>query len=183
MRGFHITVPTQTFGGEMALRLGGQEIRLQCLLRNGSGDDAVVYLPAAKVLFLGELFQNDYFPRIDSRNVHEWIDTLRRVEGWDVEVYVPGHGEPGGKKELAEFRQFLEWFAKEVETRFQEGKSISQVKREVGSLRENYKWHAPELFSEEVEAVYKQIEKTPPKGPAPRPTAQAPLTAQPSTQP
>jgi glyoxylase-like metal-dependent hydrolase (beta-lactamase superfamily II) len=183
MRGFHITVPTQTFGGEMALRLGGQEIRLLSLLKNGPGDDAVVYLPAAKVLFLGELFQNGYFPRIDSRNVHDWIDALRQVEKWDVDVYVPGHGGPGGKKELAEFRQFLEWFGKEVETRFQEGKSIGEVKREIGPLLENYKWHAPELFSEEVEAVYKQAVKTPPKGAAPHPTAQAPLPVQPSGQP
>src|SRR5208282_1958940 len=114
------TVPTQTFDGPMSLRLGGQEIKLQSLLKNGSGDDSVVYLPAAKVLFLGELFQNSYFPHIESRNIHDWIDTLRRVEGWDVEVYVPGHGEPGGKKDLAEFRQFLEWFEKEVETRFRE---------------------------------------------------------------
>jgi glyoxylase-like metal-dependent hydrolase (beta-lactamase superfamily II) len=183
MRGFHITVPIQTFGSEMALRLGGQEVKLLSLLRNGSGDGAVVYLPAAKVLFLGELFQNSYFPRIDSRNVQDWIDALRQVEGWDVEVYVPGHGAPGGKKELAEFRQFLEWFGKEVEARFREGKSISEVKREVEPLLENYKWHAPELFSEEVEAVYRQVVKTAPKGAAPQPTAQGPLPVQPSLQP
>jgi len=184
MRGFHITVPTQTFGGQMSLRLGGQEIKLLCLLKNGSGDDAVVYLPAAKVLFLGELFQNNYFPRIDSRKVHEWIDALRQVEGWDVEVYVPGHGAPGGKKELAEFRQFLEWFGKEVETRFQEGKSLSEVKREIGPLLEKYKWHAPELVSEALEAVYRQMVKTESsKGAARQPTAQAPPAVQPSVQP
>jgi len=184
MRGFHITVPTETFGHEMSLRLGGQEVKLLCLLKNGSGDDAVVYLPAAKVLFLGELFQNDYFPRIDSRTLPEWIDVLRQVEGWDVEVYVPGHGAPGGKKELAEFRQFLEWFGKEVETRFQEGKSISEVKREIGPLLEKYKWHAPELVSDDLEAVYKQMVKTQPsKGAAPQPTAQAPLGVHPSIQP
>jgi glyoxylase-like metal-dependent hydrolase (beta-lactamase superfamily II) len=183
MRGFHITVPTQTFGDEMALRLGGQEMKLLSLLKNGSGGDAVVYLPGAKVLFLGELFQNSYFPRIDSRNVHDWADALRQVEKWDVEVYVPGHGAPGRKKELAEFRQFLESLREEIETRFQEGKSLSEVKREVGPVLENYKWHAPELFSEEVEAVYKQIGKTPPKGAAPQPTAQAPLPVQPSLQP
>jgi hypothetical protein len=184
MRGFHVTSPTQTFGSEMALRLGGQEIKLRTLLKNGPGDDAVVCLPAAKVLFLGELFQNSYFPRIDSRNVHDWVDVLRQVEKWDVDVYVPGHGAPGGKKELAEFRQFLEWFGKEVETRFQEGKSIRQVKREVGPLLENYKWHAPELVSEEVEALYKQIVKTQSSKVEPsQPTAEVPLAAQPSARP
>jgi len=35
MRGFHVTSPTQTFGSEMALRLGGQEIKLRTLLKNG----------------------------------------------------------------------------------------------------------------------------------------------------
>ena len=178
MRGFHIAIPTQTFSNDMTLRMGGQEIKLVTLLKNGSSDDSAVYLPAAKVLFLGELFQNSYFPRIESRNLRDWIAALKQVEAWDVDVYVPGHGEPGGKKELAEFRQFLEWLEKEVETRSKEGKSLSEVKREVDSLVENYKWHAPELIPEEVEAVYKQLGKTPPKGAALRPSAQAPLAEQ-----
>ncbi len=167
----------------MTLRLGGQEIKVLILLKDGSTDDSAVYLPAAKVLFLGELFQNSYFPRIESRNLRDWIAALKQVEAWDVDVYVPGHGEPGGKKELAEFRQFLEWLEKEVETRSKEGKSLSEVKREVDSLVENYKWHAPELIPEEVEAVYKQLGKTPPKGAALQPSAQTPLAEQRAMQP
>jgi len=183
LRGFHVAIPTQTFSNEMTLRLGGQEIKLVTLLKNGPSDDSAVYLPAAKVLFLGELFQNSYFPRIESRNLRDWIAALKRVEAWDVDVYVPGHGEPGGKKELAEFRQFLEWLEKEVETRSKEGKSLSEVKREVDSLVENYKWHAPELIPEEVEAVYKQLGNTPPKGAALQPGTQAPLAEQRATRP
>jgi len=178
LRGFHVAVPGQTFTKEMTLRLAGQEIKLVTLLKNGPSDDSAVYLPAAKVLFLGELFQNSYFPRIESRNLRDWIAALKQVEAWDVDVYVPGHGEPGGKKELAEFRQILEWLEKEVETRSKEGKSLSEVKREVDSLVENYKWHAPELIPEEVETVYKQLGETPPKGAALRPSAQAPLAEQ-----
>jgi cyclase len=179
MRGIHVTVPSQTFNNEMTLRLGGQEIKLLTLLKDGSGDDVAVYLPAAKVLFLGELFQNDYFPRIGARNLHDWIAALRQVEGWNVDVYVPGHGEPGGKKEVADFRQFLEWLGKEIESRSNKGESLNQVKREVDSQVENYKWHAPELVSEEVEAVYKQLGKTSSKGANPQPTAQGPLPVQP----
>jgi len=178
MRGFHVAVPTQTFTSDMTLRIAGQEIKLVTLLKNGSSDDSAVYLPAARVLFLGELFQNSYFPRIESRNLLDWIGALRKVETWNVDIYVPGHGEPGGKKELAEFRQFLEWLEKEVETRSKEGKSLSQVKREVDSLVENYKWHAPELIPEEVEAVYKQMGNTPSKGVTLQPSAQAPLAEQ-----
>jgi len=183
MRGFHIPVPTQTFSGEMTLQLGGQAIKLTTLLRNGASDDSAVYLPAAKVLFLGELFQNGYFPRIESRDLHDWIGALRQVEAWNVDVYVPGHGDPGGKKELADFRQFLEWLQKEVAVRSKEGKSLSQVKREVDSLVENYRWHAPELIPEEVEAVYKQLGNTRSRGAALQPSAQAPLAEQQAMRP
>ena len=80
MRGFHVTPSTQTFDDKMSLNMGGQEIRIASLLRSEtSPEDAVVYLPSAKTLFLGELFDNQYFPRIGSRDVHRWIDVLRQL--------------------------------------------------------------------------------------------------------
>jgi cyclase len=170
MRGFHVTLATQTFEGEMALRVGGQEIRLLSLPGAAQpAEDAAVYLPAAKVLFLGELCQNGFFPRVDSRDVRRWIEMLGQLEAWDVKTYVPGHGAPGGKKELAEFRGFLEWLAKEVEVRIRQGKSLVEVKRELDPA-EKYHWHAPELAPSAVEAVYKQlVEAQPTKAASPTP--------------
>ena len=82
MRGFHVTPSLQTFDSEMSLNIGGQDIRITSLLREEtSPEDAVVYLPSAKTLFLGELFDNQYFPRIGSRDVHRWIEVLRQVGG------------------------------------------------------------------------------------------------------
>ena len=182
MRGFHVAVPTETFGQETTLRLGGQEVKVLSLLKNGAGDDSVVYLPAAKVLFMGELFQNGYFPRIDSRDLAAWADVLRRVETWDAEVFVPGHGAPGGKKEVEDFRQFLLWFGKQVATRFQQGQSVSQVRRELGAQLENHQWHAPELFSEEVETLYRQMSKTPSKNTTHQPTAPVPMRSSPPSK-
>ena len=156
MRGFHITPSTQTFDGEMTLHLNSEQVKVISLFRDGQlSADAVAYVPSAKVLFLGELFENGYFPRIDSRNIHRWIEGLRQMESWDVDTYVPAHGEPGGKKELADFRGFLEWLAGEVDAKVKEGKPLAEVKKEVVPLQ-TFHWHAPELAEEDVEAVYKR---------------------------
>jgi glyoxylase-like metal-dependent hydrolase (beta-lactamase superfamily II) len=164
MRGFHVTTTAQTFQGEMTLHLGGQEIRLLSVLgREESAEDAAVYLPEAKILFLGELYQGGYFPRIGSRDVRRWIEALRQVEAWDVDSYVPGHGAPAGKKELGEFRAFLEWLVAQVKTRVREGKSLDQIKKEFLPT-ETYHWHAPELAPEDVDAVYRQLEEAQPAG-------------------
>ncbi len=157
MRGFHVTPATETFDGKMTFTVGGQEIRISSLLHDAaSSQDAVVYLPAAKTLFLGEYYANHYFPRIGGRDVRRWIEVLRQVEGWDVDTYVPGHGTPGSKKDLADFRKFLEWLVAQVEMRLKKGQSAGEVQKEL-SLPQLYAWHAPELAADAVEAVCRQL--------------------------
>lgn len=156
MRGIHPTPPTQTFDTQTTILLGGQEIRLIRLSGGHSAGDAVVYLPSQKVLFLGHLFENGFFPRLASGNVRRWIEILEEVNAWDVDVYIPAHGMPGDKKQLAAFRQFLEWLRNEVSTRVREGKTLADVKRELNPA-EIYHWSARDLIPRAVEEVYHQV--------------------------
>jgi glyoxylase-like metal-dependent hydrolase (beta-lactamase superfamily II) len=164
MRGFHLTLPSQLFDGEMALLNDENELELVKLERRPGAPNAAVYLPRAKIVFLGDLFENGYFPRLaqstQSRSVRGWIDTLRELESWNVDWYVPGHGAPGDKKQLAEFRQFLELLTNRVATRMKAGESIDQVKRGLIPFND-YSWHAPELASGAVEAIYQQLAGSP----------------------
>ena len=173
MRGIHPTMPGQTFDHEMTIRLGGQEIKLLSMPGAHSAGDAVVYLPAAKVLFLGHLFENGLFPRLAGSAVRGWVETLRQLEAWDVDTYIPGHGPPGDKKQLAEFRGFLEWLIAEIETRLQAGKSLEDVKRELNPL-ETFHWSARELAPHAIEEVYKQLEPARTADPAPARPATSP---------
>ncbi len=156
MRGIHPTASTQTFDRETTLRLGDKNVRLVTFPGTASAGDAAVYLPGPKVLFLGDLYANAYFPSIGSRALGSWIQTLRQVEAWDADVFVPGHGLPSAKKEVADFRLFLEWLLGEVRTRVQEGKTLQQVKGELLPFA-SYHWQAPEVGPRAVEAVYEQL--------------------------
>lgn len=167
MRGFHITPTTMTFDQKMSLNFGGQEIRMVSLLAGDhSPEDSVVFLPAAKVLFMGELFDNQYFPRVGSRDIHRWIDVLRQVETWDADTYIPGHGAPGTKKDVADFRKFLEWLVAAVDSRLKQGQSPEEVQKGLW-LPRTYNWHAPDLAQDTVADVCKQLE---PARPAPSPS-------------
>jgi glyoxylase-like metal-dependent hydrolase (beta-lactamase superfamily II) len=164
MRGFHVTPSTQTFDEKMTLKLGGLQIHISSLLSSqNSSEDSVVYLPSAKTLFLGEIFDNQYFPRIGSRDLHRWIEVLRQVEGWDVDTYVPGHGAPGSKKDVADFRKFLEWLVAQVEMRLEQGQTPEDIQRNLW-LPKTYKWHAPDLAPDTVADVCRQLA---PQQPAP----------------
>ncbi len=108
MRGIHVTLPTQEINHEMSIGVGGEEVRLLLPMAGPSAGNLVVYLPHSKVLFLGDLYENGFKPSLDGVDVRKWVDYLRKVETWDVDVYVPGHGAPGDKNALEEFRKMLE---------------------------------------------------------------------------
>lgn len=157
MRGFHVTPSTETFDGSMSLALGGQEIRMTVLLTGNLAEDAVVLLPSSKTLFMGELFDNHYFPRIGSRDVRRWIEVLRQVETWDVDTYVPGHGAPGTKKDLADFRKFLEWTVAQVQMRLKQGQTPADVQKTLWLPRIYNTWHAADMAPDTVADVCRQL--------------------------
>lgn len=165
LRGIHITPPNKTFETTSDLTLGGQTMRVIGF----AGLDAVaVDLPSARVVFLGDLFQNQYFPRLDSRDVQRWIEALREAEALDADIYVPGHGDPGGKQQLREFREFLEWLTREIRQRQAKGMSLDQTKAELVPFK-NYAWHAGELQADLVNDLYQQLSGHTSATPAARP--------------
>ena len=99
-------------------------------------------------------------PRVGRKDVQRWIKILRQVEAWDVEVYVPRRGVPGSKRDVASFRQFLEWLVREVANRLQEGKSVEQVKAELLPLA-SFPRGGRDLAPAAVEAVYEQLAGAP----------------------
>ena len=172
MRGIHVSPPSQTFKSELRLDLPGEQINLISL--NAGDSISAVYLPQAKVLFLGDLFENGFLPTFrlvpPRRDIHRWIQTLNNVENWDVDVYVPGYGAPGGKKEVAQFRQLLEWLANQVESRVKARKSLDQVKAELLPQLEDRSARAPDLAAPAIEAVYLQLAASTSVAPAPGPS-------------
>ena len=153
MRGVHPTPPTQTFDKDTTLQVGGQEIKLINLGDNITPGDAAVYLPQSKVVFLGNVFENEYIPRIGSANINRWIGTLKKVESWDADVYIPSHGQPGGKAQVAQFRQFIEWLSGQVRLGVKKGKTLEQIQNDLIPFQ-GFHWHAPELETDAVAGVY-----------------------------
>lgn len=154
MRGIHITPPNRTFEGQMELPLAPLSIQLIALDSGVKG--LAVHIPQLRVAFLGDLFQNQYFPRLGSRDIHGWIEALRKAEAWGADVYVPGHGEPAGRDQVQQFREFLEWLASQVQTRIQEGKSLERVQLDLLPFK-GYSWHAPEQAAGLLADVYRQL--------------------------
>jgi glyoxylase-like metal-dependent hydrolase (beta-lactamase superfamily II) len=125
------------------------------------------------VLFLGHLFSNGSFPRLTSTDVRRWIADLRELESWDADVYVPGHGPPGDKKQLGRFRAYLEWLVSEIQTRIQQGKTLAEIRQEVNPV-EKFHWGARELGLRAVDEVFQHLTAETPGAPTEHSSPMAP---------
>ena len=83
--------PDVGFDRELAIDLGGREVRLLHLGRGNTAGDVVAYLPSEKILATGDLLDHP-IPYLGGGYPVEEIATLEALARLDAETIVPGHG-------------------------------------------------------------------------------------------
>ena len=87
-----LTWPTLTFTGKMTLWLGSLEVQLLQLGRGHTKGDTVVWLPAERILFSGDLVEFDATPYAGDAYFSDWPQTLDNVAALQPVKLVPGRG-------------------------------------------------------------------------------------------
>ncbi len=87
-----LTWPTLTFSGKMTLWLGSLEVQLLQLGRGHTKGDTVVWLPAERILFSGDLVEFDATPYAGDAYFGDWPATLDNIAALKPAKLVPGRG-------------------------------------------------------------------------------------------
>jgi len=84
--------PTLTFDSEMRIDLGNRMVHIRYLGRGNTAGDAIVYLPAEKIVMTGDLVVHPV-PYFFGGFPAAFADTLRSLREMDFQTMIPGHGE------------------------------------------------------------------------------------------
>ncbi|MDE2690278.1 MAG: MBL fold metallo-hydrolase [Acidobacteriota bacterium] len=96
--------PDTTLAEKMTFFRGGREIELHFLGRAHTGGDVVVYLPAERLVFTGDMMLGGP-PWPGDGWVNEWPATLERLKQLDFDLILPGHGPYFRDRELIDHVQ------------------------------------------------------------------------------
>ncbi|HEX6791534.1 MAG TPA: MBL fold metallo-hydrolase [Candidatus Krumholzibacteria bacterium] len=91
MPGFELTLPTKTFEDQLVLTRGKRTIEIRHLGPAVTEGDAVVWLPAERILITGDIFDSPV-PFSYRCNVGGWVEALDAIRELDPAIIVPGHG-------------------------------------------------------------------------------------------
>jgi len=132
-----LALPQFTFNNRMWLHLGDATFEL---IHVGGHTDAtiVIYLIEDKVLFAGDTVESNLHPYKGRANFRHWIEALKTIQGMDIDVIVPGHGEICDKAEAERMLVYFQQMWDEVSRLYQEGCNREETIKRVRHLLSYY---------------------------------------------
>ncbi len=129
-------LPNITFSNRLSLYIGGvpRGTRIDLLYFGPAhtDGDAVVYFPAEKVAFIGDLIFIGRDPLIHrSKNGSSFglVKVLKGILNLDAEIFVHGHGDLATKKDIQNLMQSVEEKQIRIQALVKEGKTLGQVQK------------------------------------------------------
>ncbi|HET8746503.1 MAG TPA: MBL fold metallo-hydrolase [Ramlibacter sp.] len=87
-----LVTPDEWIDGARELVVGGTRLQLQPVGPAHTPEDLVVYLPAERVLFAGDIVFRGRVPFVGQADSRHWIASLDLLLRFDADAVLPGHG-------------------------------------------------------------------------------------------
>lgn len=152
-----IVPPTVTMTDRLTYHYGDLQVEVIYLGPAHTWGDLVVYLPQHKILFAGDIAFHYVTPVAQSGHVSRWIEVVEKILAMDVDIIVPGHGPLGGKKELADMRDYLVTLRSEARKRYDAGVSPGHAAAEI-DMGKYELWARPERAVTNVVRLYAEFD-------------------------
>lgn len=155
-----IVPPNLTYTERMTLHLDEREVQLIHVPTAHTIDDTLVYLPAERLLFAGDVAFFYVTPLAFEGSILGWLEAIGTVEGMDVERIVPGHGPVGSPADLALLRGYFTHLRDETRRRYDAGMPAAEAAMAI-DLGPYAAWGEPERVVPNVLRLYQDFSGAP----------------------
>ncbi len=149
-----VPLPNVTFSDRMSMYSGKLRIDLIYFGPGHTDGDIVIFIPEDRVAILGDLFFKGRDPlvhRIKNGSSFGLARVLLEIIGLDVRIYLSGHAESADKVEIERLYKHIIEIQDKVKTMAGEGKTLDEIKKELGVPTEKGFW--PSF----AEVIYQEI--------------------------
>ncbi len=128
-------LPSRTFTDDFDLKGLREEIRLLHVGPAHTSGDAIVYFPAEKVAFVGDLVflgRDPLIHRQKGGTSAGYANALRKMLDLDVDTYLAGHNDPLTKSDLRGLLTSLDDKTAKIGDMIKQGKTLDEIKAAFG---------------------------------------------------
>jgi len=152
-----IAAPQVAVVESMVIAEGEKTVEIRYLGKGHTEGDLILFLPWAKIAFVGDLFFNEAVPNVQDAVVVQWVETLENILKLDANIFVPGHGPVGDRKAVERFLGYFRNLRSLVEKAIMEGKNAQQLLEETKIPEQYAKYRFQNLFPANVQKMYEEL--------------------------
>jgi cyclase len=160
--GIELRPPTDTFEGELELRVGDRAVRFVEVGPAHTDGDAIVHVPDAGVVFTGDILFVEGTPIVWAGPFENWLRACARILALDARVLVPGHGPLTDAGGVHEVKRYLTYVRDEAKARFDAGMDADQAADDI-DLGDFAGWGDPERIAVNVATAYRELDPSLPE--------------------
>jgi len=126
MKSFNLRLADISFTGSLNLYLGDHSFRLFPLVGHSTGGIGV-YIPEERVVFATDCIFHHLKTWLPEAIPDQWLESLEKLGGLDVDVIVPGHGDICNKDYLREQANIIKQWVAVVQAAIEQGISEEEA--------------------------------------------------------
>jgi glyoxylase-like metal-dependent hydrolase (beta-lactamase superfamily II) len=104
---YQVTLPDYLVDDSLSLKGKKRSVQLVCKGSGHSESDMIMWLPAEKILFAGDLLFIGFHPWFGEADIPGWISYLNYLKRLGPAAVIPGHGRVGDTTDLDEMSGYL----------------------------------------------------------------------------
>lgn len=148
--------PTRTFERRLDLQVGCKTVTLIEVGPAHTKGDVLVYIPANRTIFTGDVLFIDSTPIMWAGPVSNWLNACDMIQDMDVETIVPGHGPITDKQGVRRVKEYLSYIYTEARKRYDAGMSSTEAVFDI-ALNEYSVWSDAERIAVNVHTLYREF--------------------------
>jgi glyoxylase-like metal-dependent hydrolase (beta-lactamase superfamily II) len=159
-RGIELRPPSTVFDDRLTLDLDGMRVELIHVGPAHTAGDAIVHLPAARVVFTGDVLFRLCTPIGWDGTYDAWMGALDAIVALDPAVVVPGHGPLCGVEGPREMKAYLAYVRAESARLFAAEVPVVEAAKRI-DLGPYAGWTEPERIVFQVDRAYRELRGEP----------------------
>jgi cyclase len=152
-----IIAPFVTLDDSLKIQDGKQEARVLHVGKGHTDGDVIVFLPAQKIVFAGDLFFNEAIPNVQNASMLPWMKTLEELLKLDADKFVPGHGAVGSKKDVEKFLGYFQELQSAVKGAIDSESSMDQATRDITVPAKFSSYKFQNFFPSNIQKMYAEL--------------------------
>ena len=149
--------PTTTFSGTTSLSVGDTRVELVEVGPAHTSGDVLVHVEGRRTVYTGDILFIEGHPIVWAGTIPDLLAALDRIEAFDPETIVPGHGPVTDLRGLQEVRSYFEYCHREARARYDAGMDVATAAADV-ALDRWANWGDPERIVTLMDSCYREFD-------------------------